>query len=98
METVGFRVYQPGTQPPYDAPAYGSTGKRHPREGLVPLPHTITETCGPRFSAAQFPPIPDLSVVNGKAASRDRIIVHGRITGLSTRTAGPLRTQIVEIC
>jgi len=61
-----FRPYEAGTQPPYDAPDYGSTHKRHPREGLVRLPHTITETTGPRFRAAQFPPIADLSVVNGK--------------------------------
>ena len=69
-----------GTQPPYDAPAYGSTHKRHPQETLVRLPHTITEISGPRFAAAQFPPIPDLSVVDGKAALGERIIVHGRIT------------------
>ena len=48
METrIPFRAYQPGTQPPYDAPAYGSTHKRHPQEALVQLPHTITETSGP---------------------------------------------------
>ena len=75
-----FRPYQPGTQPPYDAPAYGSTHKRHPHESLVRLPHTITETAGPRLSAAQFPPIPDLSVVDGKSALGERIIVHGLIT------------------
>jgi len=49
METTPFRDYQAGTQPPYDAPDYGSTDKRHPREALVRLPHTITETSGPRF-------------------------------------------------
>ena len=47
METIPFRAYQQGTQPPYDAPAYGSTHKRHPQEGLVRLPHTITEISGP---------------------------------------------------
>ena len=73
METTPFRDYQAGTQPPYDAPEYGSTHKRHPQEALVRLPHTITETSGPRFSAALFPPIADLSVVNGKAA-RDRLV------------------------
>ena len=80
METIPFRAYQAGTQPPYDARAYGSTQKRHPTEALVRLPHTITETSGPRFSAAQFPPIPDLSVVNGKAALGERVIVRGRVT------------------
>ena len=75
-ETVPFRPYHPGTQPPYDASAYGSTHKRHPQEPLVRLPHTVTETTGPRFGLAHFPPIPDLSVVDGKAALGERIIVH----------------------
>ena len=39
METTPFRDYQAGTQPPYDAPDYGSTHKRHPQEGLLRLPH-----------------------------------------------------------
>ena len=58
------------------------------------LPHTITETSGPRFSAAQFPPIADLSVVNGKAALGERIIVRGRITDEDGR---PVPHTIVEI-
>src|SRR5215813_5770774 len=95
METTPFRPYQAGTQPPYDAPDYGSTHKRHPQEGLVRLPHTITETTGPRFNAAQLPPIADLSVVNGKAALGERIIVHGRITGRpSSSVMRPCRTRL----
>src|SRR5947207_1100247 len=89
-----FRPYAPGTQPPYDSPAYGSTRKRHPQESLVRLPHTITETTGPRFNAAHFPPISDLSVVNGEAALGERIIVHGRITDEDGRA---LPRTIVEI-
>ena len=94
METTPFRAYQAGTQPPYDAPAYGSTQKRHPQEGLVRLPHTITEISGPLFIAAQSPPIADLSVVDGKAALGERIIVHGRITDEDGR---PVPHTIVEI-
>jgi protocatechuate 3,4-dioxygenase beta subunit len=93
-DPVLFRPYQPGTQPPYNAPAYGSTHKRHPRESLVSLPHTITETTGPRFSPAHFPPIPDLSVVDGKTALGERIIVHGGITDEDGR---PVPNTIVEI-
>ena len=93
-DPVPFRPYAPGTQPPYDAAAYGSTHKRHPQENLVRLPHTITEISGPRFAPAQFPPIPDLSVVNGKAALGERIIVHGRITDEDGR---PIPHTIVEI-
>jgi protocatechuate 3,4-dioxygenase, beta subunit len=93
-DLVPFRRYAPGTQPPYNAPAYGSTRKRHPQESLVRLPHTITEISGPRFDAAHFPPIPDLSVVNGKSALGERIIVRGRITDEDGRA---IPRTIVEI-
>ena len=94
-DPVPFRAYQPGTQPPYDAPTYGSTHKRHPLENLVALPHTITETTGPQFSPNHFPPIPDLSVVDGKSALGERIIVHGRITaGSPTKAAAPYRGRL----
>jgi protocatechuate 3,4-dioxygenase, beta subunit len=93
-EAVPFRPYAPGTQPAYDVPAYGSTHKRHPQESLVRLPHTITETSGPRFSPAHFPPISDLSIVDGRSALGERIIVHGRITDEDGR---PVPRTIVEI-
>ena len=93
-DPVPFRPYVPGTQPPYDAPAYGSTHKRHPVEDLVLLPHTVTETAGPSFSPAHFLPISDLSVVDGKSALGERIIVHGRITDEDGR---PVPNTIVEI-
>jgi protocatechuate 3,4-dioxygenase, beta subunit len=93
-EPVPFRQYQSGTQPPYDAPDYGSTHKRHPLEKLVPSPHTATETTGPQFSPSHFQPIPDLSVVDGKSALGERIIVHGRITDEDGRA---VPRTIVEI-
>jgi protocatechuate 3,4-dioxygenase, beta subunit len=93
-DPIPFRPYEPGTQPPYDASAYGSTHKRHPQESLVRMPHTVTEISGPGFTAAQFPPIPDLSVVDGRAALGERIIVHGRITDEDGR---PIPQTIVEI-
>ena len=93
-DPIPFRPYEPGTQPPYDAPAYGSTHKRHPVEDLVLLPHTVTETAGPSFSPAHFLPISDLSVVDGKSALGERIIVHGRITDEDGR---PVPNTIVEI-
>ena len=93
-DPLPFRPYAPGTQPPYDATAYGSTHKRHPQESLVRMPHTITETAGPRFSTAHFAPIPDLSIVDGKTALGERIIVRGRITDEDGR---PVPRTIVEI-
>ena len=52
-----FRPYAPGTQPPYDAPAYMGTIKRHPKQKLHPLPQTITETTGPSGSSGEPSPI-----------------------------------------
>ena len=75
-----FRPYAPGTQPPYDAPAYLGTIKRHPKQKLHPLPHTITETTGPSFSPSRFPPLADLTMATGKPALGERIIVAGTIT------------------
>jgi protocatechuate 3,4-dioxygenase beta subunit len=72
-----FRPNVPGTQPPYDAPAYRSTALRHPSQKLVALPHTVTEILGPQFSPAQFAPVVDISVVDGRAAVGERIIVEG---------------------
>ena len=57
-----YRPYQPGTQPPYDVPAYLGTTKRHPKQTPHPLPHSVTETTGPSFSAERFPPIADLTM------------------------------------
>src|ERR1700730_7899657 len=79
-DPLPFHPYAPGTQPPYDALGYGSTHKPQPQQSPVRLPHTITETAGPLFSTAHFPPIPDLSIVDGKPALGERIIVQGRIT------------------
>ena len=46
------------------------------------------------FSTAHFPPIPDWSIVDGKTALGERIIVHGRITDEDGR---PVPRTIVEI-
>ena len=76
---TGFRPAAPGSQPDNDTPQYGSTRARHPLQPLLAFPHSITEATGPRFSAAQFPPLPDLSNIAGRAAQGERIIVAGRI-------------------
>lgn len=89
-----FRRHAPGTQPPYDAGAYRSTGLRHPNHALQALPQTITETSGPRFSSDRFQAIADLSVVDGKPALGERIIVSGTITDEEGR---PVPGTMVEI-
>ena len=89
-----FRPYAPGTQPPYDAPAYLGTIKRHPKQKLHPMPHTITETTGPSFSANRFPPLADMTMATGKPALGERIIVAGTITDEDGR---PVPNTMVEI-
>ncbi len=92
--TETFRPYAAGTQPDYDSPAYGSTKKRHPRQPLFNLPHTITEMSGPLFTMARYPSILDLSISNGKAALGERIIVEGRVTDEDGR---PVPNTMIEI-
>ncbi|MFM2151023.1 MAG: Protocatechuate 3,4-dioxygenase beta subunit terminal, partial [Pseudomonadota bacterium] len=65
-DPIPFRRPEPGTQPPLDAPAYGSTHKRHPKQPLLRIPHTLTETAAPRFDPARYPVQADMSQVNGK--------------------------------
>ena len=76
-----FRPYAPGTQPPLDAPGYGSTQKRHPALALVRLPggHTATELTAPCFSQQRYPAIADLTAPGGGKALGERIIVAGRV-------------------
>jgi protocatechuate 3,4-dioxygenase, beta subunit len=89
-----FRPYKPGTQPPYDVPAYLGTAKRHPKQPLHPMPHTVTETTGPSFSAERFPPTADLTKPNSTPAQGERIIVAGIITDEDGR---PVPNTMVEI-
>jgi len=93
-DPVPFRPHVAGTQPPYDAPPYRSTGLRHPSQPLVKLPHTVTETTGPRFTAEKFPAVIDISVADGRAAIGERIIVEGRVLDEDGR---PVPETMIEI-
>ena len=93
-DPIPFRRPEPGTQPPLDAPAYGSTHKRHPKHPLLRVPHTLTETSAPRFDPARFPVQADMSQVNGKAALGERIIVAGTVTDEDGR---PQRGVMIEV-
>ena len=75
-----FRPAAPGTQPPYDVPAYLGTRERHPLQQPVRLDPTLTEATGPRFTPALFPADADLSRVDGHSAQGQRIIVAGTVT------------------
>ncbi len=94
-DPVAFRAPAPGTQPAYDVPGYRSTGLRHPKRLLHPVPATVTETTGPQFSPKLFPPSVDLtSNTTGQAALGERIIVAGTITDEDGR---PVPHTMVEI-
>jgi protocatechuate 3,4-dioxygenase beta subunit len=89
-----FRPATPGSQPPYDLPAYASTRLRAPSQALLHIPQTVTETTGPRFDPAHFPAIADLSRVDGHEALGERIIVEGRVTDEDGR---PVPMTMIEI-
>jgi len=78
-DPAGYRRPDAATQPPYDAPAYGSTHLRHPKQPLLRVAHTLSEVAAPRMDATRYPAEADLSVVDGKAAMGERIIVAGRV-------------------
>lgn len=92
----GYRRPKLDTQPPYNAPAYGSTALRHPKQPLLQVPHTLTETSSPRFSPQGYPETADLTVLeNGHGhAMGERIIVGGRILDEDGR---PVRNAMVEV-
>jgi protocatechuate 3,4-dioxygenase beta subunit len=84
----------PGTQPPLDSPAYGSTRTRAPHLPLLRVPHTLTETSAPQFSPAHYPPRIDFSTLAGRAALGERIVVAGRLLDEDGR---PVRHAMVEL-
>ncbi len=94
IDTAPFRPLVPDTQPPNDSPAYGSTKSRHPNRPALRIPHSVTETTGPRFRPSLFNPMPDLSVINGKQALGERIIVRGRVVDEDNR---PVTNTMIEI-
>jgi len=93
-DLASYRRPAPGTQPAYDVPDYGSTHKRHPKQALVRLEHTLSEISGPRMTSSLYPSHADLSKVNGREAMGERIIVAGRVLDEDGR---PVRGAMVEI-
>jgi protocatechuate 3,4-dioxygenase beta subunit len=90
----GYRPAAAGSQPPLDAPGYGSTHKRHPKQPPLRITATLTETSAPRMSAALYPSHAELAKGPGWEAQGERIIVAGRVLDEDGR---PLRGTMVEI-
>ena len=76
---MSFRQPAPGTQPPYDAPEYGSTHKRHPKQPLLRIPQTLTETSAPRMRPSLYETTHNLAKGPGWEAQGERITVAGRV-------------------
>ncbi|MBY0336729.1 MAG: protocatechuate 3,4-dioxygenase subunit beta [Acetobacteraceae bacterium] len=93
-DPVPYRMPLPGTQPPLDSPAYGSTHKRHPKQPPIRAPFTWTEATAPKLSPVHYPVQSDMSQVNGRAAMGERIIVAGRVLDEDGR---PVRGAMVEV-
>ncbi|MDR3508811.1 MAG: protocatechuate 3,4-dioxygenase subunit beta [Caulobacteraceae bacterium] len=82
-------------QPPSLFPAYASTVARSPREPLVRIPQTLTETTGPAdWSALMGESKADLTRQHAAAPLGQRIIVSGRVLDEAHR---PVPNTVVEI-
>jgi len=77
-DQIRYRRPPAGTQPEYLHPSYASSVKRAPGEPLVPLPHTLTEMSGPRFTAEDLKgSVCDLTQQPCGEPLGERIIVSG---------------------
>lgn len=93
-DPIPYRPVPAGSQPPLDLPSYRSTGKRHPDAAPIRIPTTLTEASAPSFATPWYAPHTDLSVVDGKTAMGERIIVAGRVTDENGR---PVPNAMVEV-
>ncbi|MGN7126833.1 protocatechuate 3,4-dioxygenase subunit beta [Methylorubrum thiocyanatum] len=98
MSDATFDHPQDAGQPPSLFPAYRSTVLRSPRESLVRIPHTLTETTGPAgtWEALMGPAIADLTRHDRGpgVAIGQRIVVTGRVLDEAAR---PVPGTVVEV-
>jgi protocatechuate 3,4-dioxygenase, beta subunit len=83
-------------QPASLCPPYGSTVSRSPREPLVRIPHTLTETTGPAntWSRLMGGALADLTTQHKAMPQGQRIIVAGRVLDEAGR---PVPNTVVEV-
>ena len=93
-DPLPWRPIVPGTQPPLDAPGYGSTHRRHPRQAPIRIATTPTEAAAPRMTPAAYPALDDMTRYAGGAAVGERIIVAGRVLDEDGR---PVPGAMVEV-
>ena len=84
-----------GADPPHYYPDYVGTRLRAPKEPLVVLPHTLSETTGPVYGDGAIGELDhDLTRQHAGDPLGERIVVSGRLLGPDGR---PLGGQLVEI-
>jgi protocatechuate 3,4-dioxygenase beta subunit len=95
-EVRGFRREAPGTHPALDDEAYNSTRLRHPKQPLVYLPQSVTETTGPQLGPARVTGALDHDLTRQHEGEPlgERIVVSGRVLDGDGR---PIRDTLVEI-
>ncbi len=83
-------------QPPSLYPDYASTVSRSPREPLVRIPHTLTETTGPANAWARLmgESMADLTTQHKGTPLGQRIVVSGRVVDEDGR---PVPHTVVEV-
>jgi protocatechuate 3,4-dioxygenase, beta subunit len=90
-----YRRFAPGTQPRHLHPAYVSSVKRAPQQGLVYLPHTLSEITGPVFPKEMVDvKACDLTRQHAGPPLGERIIVSGRVMDEDAR---PVANTLIEI-
>ena len=93
-DTVEYSREDPG-QPPSVHSAYASTVARSPRQPLLRIPQTLTETTGPAdWDALMGSSMADLSRQHAGEPLGQRIIVSGRVLDENHR---PVPNTVVEI-
>ncbi|WP_207782862.1 protocatechuate 3,4-dioxygenase subunit beta [Phytoactinopolyspora limicola] len=81
--------------PPRDHAAYRSTALRHPKQPLLPLPHSMTELTQPMLGTGAIGELDhDLTQQHPGEPIGERIIVTGRVLDGNRR---PVRDTLVEI-
>ena len=97
-DPANYLPVAPGSQPPLNSPAYGSTHKRHPKQAPIRILPTLTESLAPRMSERQYPAFADLSLHEGRQAQGERIIVAGRVTDETGRPVPHCMVEIWQAC
>ena len=95
LEVIADDERPPLGDPPYLSPDYRSTVLRAPKDPLVILPHTLSETSGPVFGEGAVEELDsDLTRQHSGEPLGERIVVSGRVTD---GRGHPIRSTLVEL-